>query len=132
MTRQAIEALWLPVLIAAAITAFAHRPGTEALLSHPLIHAGCVFAYWATLLLGVVQTCRLCSSLLTDTTRPPARWRVRAGLRVSAASLISAATVCLTPTGSGHATLPTAVAAALLIGLAVIAVRNSTSDVELV
>lgn len=130
VTRQAIRALWLPVVLAAAITAFAHQPGTQALLSHPLIHAGCVFAYWATLLLGVVQTCRLCTSLLTNTTGPPARWRVRAGLRVSAASLISAATVCLNPTGSGRATLPTVVAAALLIGLAAIAVRNSTTEVE--
>lgn len=128
LARQAIGALWLPALLTLAIVAFAHQPGTDTLLANPLIRAGCVATYWATLLLGVVQTCRLCSSLLTGTARPPAPWRLRAGLRISAVSLLIAAAACVTPTSDSNAAMPAA--ATLLTGLAVIALLNSTNQVD--
>lgn len=125
MTRQAIRALWLPVVLTVAIVTFAHQPGTDALLTHPLMHAAAVLAYWANLLLGVVRACRLCSSLLTDTTSPPAVWRVSAGLRISAISLVLASASYLTTDPGLHVALPAV--SALLVALALIAVRNSTT-----
>lgn len=129
MTRQATGALWIPGALIAALIAFANQPGTDALLVNPVIRAVGMATYWFTLVLGVVQMCRLCSSLLTGAARPPASWRVRAGLRISATSLVIAAVSCLTATNAGHATM--LAVASLLVGLAVVALRNSATDIEL-
>lgn len=129
LARHAIGALWLPAVLMLALVAFAHQPGTDTLLANPGIRAGCMATYWATLLLGVVQTCRLCSSLLTGPARPPAPWRLRAGLRISAISLLVAAGACVTATSDSNAAMPAA--ATLLTGLAVIALLNSTKRVDL-
>jgi hypothetical protein len=66
---------------------------------------------------------------LIEATHPPASWRLCAGLRISAVSLLIAAAACVIPINDPNAATPAA--ATLLIGLAVIALLNSISSVDL-
>lgn len=131
VARRAIQTLWVPAFLIVSVIAFARRPDIDILLANPDIRAAAFLMYWLTLIIGVVQACRLCSWLLTTATPPPARWRVVAGLRLIGASLLVAASARLIHTDGAQQTMPSATTALLLVVLAAVAIRNSTADVQL-